>query len=353
MSKIEVALEHTGLAGLLAAPVLVVDGRELTGRDLLAAGVVSGEWQRLETRLARGLALVTREPPPEDDVANAVRAFRVARSLLSAEDLRGWMNVRGLVFADVKAAAARSVAQGRGGCGDESVPADDVCAALPAEAICSGTLMRIGLWLGDRILSAATRGIELTPVGLEDQRLQRLVVEEATTVAGSMTSDTAVERAERLCWIAAIDDRHRDWESAAVQARDIQRVLREKELEWCRYELDELRLQSSGAAAEALRQLVEGTPPARVAEIAEATIGRRVVAVADAPTDLAHRLAGAVIGDVIGPWTDEGDYVVDQVRIRELPTADDEQSVLRAHDELLAEAVARLRAGRIRWHERA
>jgi hypothetical protein len=354
VSEIEVAVEHDGLADLLAAPVLVVDGDELTGRDLLAAGVVAGEWQRLETQLTEGLALVAREPPPDEEVADAVRAFRVARSLLSAEDLRGWMSVRGLVFADVKAAAARSVARRRGtGWGDESIAAEEVCAALPAEAICSGALLRIGLWLADRILSTSTRGTELTLLDLGDPRLQRLVFEESTTVAGNAASDTAVERAERLRFVAAIDDGHREWESAAVQARDIRRVLREKELEWCRYELYELRLQSTGAAAEASRQLVEGTPPARVAESAGVMLGQRVVAVADAPPELAHRLAGAVTGDLVGPWSDEGDYVVNQVRSRQLPTPDDEESVVRAHDELLAEAVARLRAGRIRWHERA
>ena len=33
--------QRTGVDDLLAAGILAVDGRELTGRDLLAAGVVS------------------------------------------------------------------------------------------------------------------------------------------------------------------------------------------------------------------------------------------------------------------------------------------------------------------------
>ena len=55
--------EQSGIDDLLAAGILVVDGRELTGRDLLAAGVVSGRWQQLERELSDGLGLVAAQPP--------------------------------------------------------------------------------------------------------------------------------------------------------------------------------------------------------------------------------------------------------------------------------------------------
>ena len=61
---------------LLAAAILMVDGRELTGRDLLAAGVASGRWQRLEREVSEGLGLVTAQPPPDDEVTTRFRAFR-------------------------------------------------------------------------------------------------------------------------------------------------------------------------------------------------------------------------------------------------------------------------------------
>ena len=57
------AEQHDGVGDLLAAPILVVDGGELTGRDLLAAGIVSGLWQQLERELADGLGLIAEEPP--------------------------------------------------------------------------------------------------------------------------------------------------------------------------------------------------------------------------------------------------------------------------------------------------
>ena len=62
-----------GLDELLAAAIVIVDGRELTGRDVLAAGVVSGSWQRLERDLSEGLGLVAADPPPDDEVDTRFR----------------------------------------------------------------------------------------------------------------------------------------------------------------------------------------------------------------------------------------------------------------------------------------
>ncbi|HYZ81848.1 MAG TPA: hypothetical protein VE571_11285, partial [Solirubrobacteraceae bacterium] len=124
---------------LLAAVILAVDGQELTGRDLLAAGVVSGRWQRLERELAEGLGLVAAEPAPEAEVTETVRAFRLDRGLLSGEDVRAWLEARGLTMGAVKAVAARVAARRRGG-EPGPVTRDEVAEALPAEAVCGGAL---------------------------------------------------------------------------------------------------------------------------------------------------------------------------------------------------------------------
>jgi len=337
---------------LLSAVFLAADGRELTGRDLLAAGVVSGRWQRLESELAEGIGLIAAEPPPDADVAEDVRVFRLERGLLSAEDVRAWLQPRGLTMAAVKAAAARAVARRRGGT-PEPVEAAEVAEALPAEAICTGALREIGAWLADRMLSAATTGVDPRPLPLESRLVQRLVFEEVRTAAGAAVDDAGLERAERLAWMAALDDAHRNWETAVTAPPEVSRRLRENELEWCRFELDELRLVSQGAAAEAARQLAEGTNPSRVAAAAGVAVTPQRVVLADAPSQLAQTLAGAVVGDVAGPWSDGDDHVVARVRERRAPDVEDDQIVARAREDLLMDAAARLRAGRVRWIDRA
>ena len=344
--------DQNGIDGLLAAGILVVDGRELSGRDLHAAGVVSGRWQQLERDLSDGLGLVAAQSPGDAEIAEALRSFRMERGLLSAEDLRAWMHARALTLAAVKGAAARTIARARGGT-PEAVTTAEVAAALPAEVIYSGVMREIGLWLADRILSvAATRETGVEPVALERTVVQRLVFEEARTVTGSARQESGVERARRLAWIVALDEAYRAWEDDVIGPEEVKRLLREMVLDWCRFELDELALASPGAADEAARQIDEGIDPTRIAAAAGAQLTSRSVVLADAPPELARWLSGAVVGDAVGPWTDDSAYLVARVRERRPPDIGDAPMVARARAELLTDMLRRLRAGRVRWHER-
>jgi hypothetical protein len=338
--------------GLLAATFLEVEGRELTGRDLVAAGVVSGAWPRFEDQLVEGLGLVAAQLPADAEINDEVRALRLQRGLLSAEDMRAWLAPRGLKFSLVKAAATRALARRRGGI-PQPVTAAEVRATLSAEAICTGTMQELGWWLADRVLAAAATAQTAPPIALEDVRIQRLVFAEACSVAGAVSRDSGLERGRRLAWIVGLDDAHRTWEESVTGDRDVGRVVREHELDWCRLEVDELRLTSPGAAAEAVAQLADGEHTDRVAAAAGVAVTPHRLVLADAPSQLASRLAGAVVGDVAGPWGDGSEHVVVRVRERIPPRLSDQQLLMRARAELLAEGAARLRAGKVRWHERA
>lgn len=348
----EVERSDSAVARLLETTLLEVVGQELTGRDLLAAGIVSGRWPELETQLSEGLGLVAADPPPAPETRREVQAFRVAHKLLSADDMRAWLGSRELRMSDVNAAAERTVARRRGGSPVTATPGARA-AALAAEAIWSGALLEIGWWLADRILVASTRDVPVAPIALEDRRIQRLVFEEAGTLAGATLGEPGLRRGERLAWIAALDDGHRDWERNVTDPREVARVLREHEFDWSRIELEELRLTFPGAAAEAGRQLAEGTAPAEVAATAGGRVDVQRLVLADAPSVLSRLIASAVAGDVVGPWEEGDEHVVGRVRARTAPSTDDEELLVRARQELMVEATARLRAGKVTWHERA
>jgi hypothetical protein len=337
---------------LLAAVVLEVGGRVLTGRDLFAAGVVSGRWPECESRLAEGLGLVAAQRPSDAEIDEEVRALRLRRGLLSAEDMRAWLAPRQLTMSLVTAAAARELARRRGGT-PHPVSAAQVAAALSPEVIYAGTLQEIGWWLADRILAAATTAETVKPVALEDVSIQRLVFEEASTVAGALSRESGLERGRRMAWIAALDDAHRTWEDSVTGDRAVGRVMREHKLDWCRFDVDELRVTSPGAAAEAARQLADGEHTDHVAAAAGVVVSPQRLVLADAPSPLVRRLAGAVVGDVAGPWGDGSEHVVVRVRERTPPRLSDQQLLARARGELLDEAASQLRAGKVRWYERA
>jgi hypothetical protein len=339
------------LASLLETTLLSVEGAPLTGRDLLAAGIVAGRWQRLEKELAEGLGLIAAEPVPKAEVTEQLRVFRLERSLFSAEDVRAWMAPRGLSLAAITAVAARVVARRRGG-SQSLADGDEAPAALPAEAICSDTLTEIGWWLADRLLSAHATDAHVTPLPLESRRVQRLVWDEVRSVAGRALTEPGTMRGERIGRIAALDDAHREWEASLTGTAELSRRLREHELDWCRYEVEELRPGLAGAAAELARQLAEGAEAGELATAAGIPLSVFGVILADAPVQLIRALTGAVTGDVAGPWEGDDGHVVVRVRARQAPGPDDEELTARARAELIAEGAARLRSGRVRWHDR-
>ena len=206
------------VAVLLGAAVLQVEGRDITGRDLLAAGTVSGRWRALESKLYEGLALVAAQPPPTSEVRSEVQAFRLERKLLSAEDMRAWLGSRSLTMGAVNAVAERAVARRLGGA-THPVTVAAAQASLAPEAICTGVVVELGWWLADRILSAAARELAVEPIALERRRIQQLVFVEARTVAGAMVRESGLERARRLAWIAALDDAHHEWEEGVTSDR--------------------------------------------------------------------------------------------------------------------------------------
>ena len=348
----ELEAAPTAVGSLLAASILDVDGGPLTGRDLLAAGIVAGRWQRLESELAEGLGLLAVDLVSKAEVTEQMRAFRLQRGLLSAEDMRAWMEPRGLSIGAVNAVAARVVARRRGGAGT-APPPDEVAGAIVAEAICTGALTEIGWWLADRMLSAKATAADITALALESVRVQRLVFSEACTIAGRASQEPGLLRAERIARITALDDAYRSWEASVTGDADLSRRLREHELDWCRYELEELRLTLPGAAAEVARQLAEGVDAREVAAAAGVPVAVHDVVLADGSAELIRALTGAVAREVAGPWEEAGEHVVVRVRERHLPDTADEQLVARARAELVDDAAARLRAGRVRWHDRA
>jgi hypothetical protein len=352
IGELEMDRRDEKTADLLQAAFLTVDGRDVTGRDLLAAGVVSGRWRELESGLSHGLGLVAVERPPAAETRQEVKAFRLQRNLLSADDMRAWLQPRGLAMSAINASAERAVARRLGGTAQD-VTADHMAPALASEAIYTGALIELGQWLADRILSARARKLEMQPIPLEEPRIQRLVLEEACTVASATIRELGTERGQRLAWIAALDDAHRGWERSVTDERRMAQLLRERELDWCRLELDELRLASPGAAAEAARQLAEGTRSADVARAAGAPVLSHGPLLADASPEVRRLLAGAVSGDVVGPWHEGDVHVVARVRRRAPPTATDSEVLARARQELLAEGAARLRSGKLTWYERA
>ena len=72
----------------------------------------------------------------------------------------------------------------------------------------------------------------------------------------------------------------------------------------------------------------------------------------EAPDAAQGRLAAAAAGAVIGPVLDDGRYTTWVVRSRSRPDPQEPDIRAKAAAQVMADALRKRRAGKVRWHER-
>ena len=331
----------------LGAPVLTAAGTVVTGRDLVAAGTISGRWPRLEAELALGETLRGLHPLDASELAPAVRAFRYARRLTSADDFRRWLAERDLTLGELRDAAARELLRSRhADCPAAQTPAA-MLSLLPAEATFTGALVDIGWWLADRLLAAPD-------APADDGRLDAALAAEAKTSALADVQEDEAARRDRLAWILAADAAFRAQLARVVSPEAIAACLDAHRLDWLTFDLEGLRSEQPHVAAEAALMLREdGLPLSDVARAAGLEAVECSLTLADAPEALATALTGVTAGEVLGPLAVGDAHEVWRVLERRPADRSDPAVRERAAKQLLDADAQRRRAGRVRWHERA
>ena len=343
---------------LMDATILDVADRAWTGRELVTAGTLSGDWPAMEQDLAAGLIARRSWEPSADAVQAAVRGFRYQLRLVSGEEYGAWLASRGLKAADVRSVMARRLARERRSAtatapartAPDSVtppPPSELIDALTSEAICSGALARCGRWLIDRMLCLVDDSGREPPQAAVDELLAR---DEALIAAG-LTPEDGGDRRRRAELIVAADAAYATRVRALCSDRAIEHCLRRHALDWLRFGLDELRCTSAGTAAEAAELLRDGAPTARVSELSGVPVVVRDMYLEDAPESVQGLLGAAIAGATIGPFEIDGEHRVWTVRTRRSASASDPDNAARAAAEIVAEQMAHRRAGKVRWHD--
>jgi hypothetical protein len=330
-----------------------VAGEKVTGRDLVAAGAVSGRWLKLEDEIVRALALSNSASASDGDLTAAMRDFRYERHLTSAEDFRAWLDQRELTVADVRSAVERDLLRRRYGPAENpgAVETRRVLAALPAEAVYSGALEDSGVWLADRLLCA--KGADSRGPGVSNECLEAVAAAEARLVAVSVLDEPEDVRVARLEWVLAADAAFVARAAAVATPEALAACVEEHRLDWVEFELDGFRCSSRSAAAESMMLLREDSLAVEeVARLAGVHAVRQALRRESAPAALAAALAGAAVGDVIGPFADGEGYALWRVVARVLPDVGNPGVRERATAKLLAADASRRRAGRVTWFDR-
>ena len=320
--------------GVLAnRSLFTVADRTYAWEDVLLAAELRGEVGALEQQTRQGLACLRRLASeagelPAEALRTAATLFRYERDLLAAEELEAWLDAHGLTVSDWNGYLRRLLLRERWvdeleriesefAAGDEEVEA-----ALPAEAICTGFLRRAAERLAeDAALAASVDAVEDSP--------------DRTTLIAALTRGAEVARAR------------------APSLPEVEREVAAHGVDWVRIEAETLELADPEAAREAaLCVRVDGRPLADVADECGLPANALVLYLGDADPELRTALVSASPGELIGPIEHGAGHILLQLRAKAAPSADDPELGHRAAAVLAARAVERELRDRVLWHER-
>lgn len=313
--------------------LFTVAGRTYAWEDVLLAAELRGELGDLERQTRQGLACLRRLAAdagalPAETLRAAATVFRYERSLLAAEELEAWLDARGLTVSDWNDYLRRLLLRERWV--DEleriefefAVGGEEVEAALPAEAVCTGFLRRAAERLAeDAALAAADGALEDSP--------------DRTTLIAALARGADAVRAR------------------APSPPEVEREVAAHALDWIRIEAETLELADADAAREAaLCVRIDCRPLSDVADECGVPANALVLYLGDADPELRATLLSASPGELIGPVERGAGHMLLQLRAKAEPSADDPELGRRAAAVLVARAVERELRDRVLWHER-
>ena len=369
------------------ADVLAVDGEVVSYADLTAVAMLAEEWEPFVHRARRGAYLATCREIDQGALRQAGQRFRRDRALVAADDLKEWLVARSLARSDWEAALARSLllegdegrdeGGGEGGDGPGYGQGAPSAELLWADAFCSGLWARSAQlavdWLAAQLIVDRPIADRLMagPPTADRPIADRLMAGPPTAdrpTAGPLLASgldpapfplpSGAEAASALSvdagrvtaiagWRAAYDDlRPRLATDAAVT-----QVVRQRELEWTSFDIEELVLGTETAAREAL--LCSREDGMEAEEILRRAGGRlearRARAGSLLPTVVAGLLAAPVGDGVTGPFRHTDGWSVIWLRDRRRPEVTDDDVRAEAADDRVREALDRELVRHLRW----
>jgi hypothetical protein len=350
-------MSHRGWAPITRRVAVTVDGESLDVADLVVLGVLTGDWPEFQDEVARGLGLERAHPDGvgAEEVRAEATAFRYAHGLISAADFRAWLEARELTVGELSDVLRRRLLRRDGRAGSEwcGPPAsdEDVVGVLAAEAFCDGVLARLAergvQWLAAGRLAAPGARVARAGDDRVDARLPSVLRVRDTVLDAFPTA----EMRERLSRLLALELSLERLRRDVAEPGALARRMRQHALEWTELAGDELRFTREGAAREARLQLTaDGESVATVAERADVPVLDRRLLVGEAPEAHGVSFAAAAVGEVVGPWVQDGRWHVMQVHAKVPPSVENQSLRDRAAEELLAERVGRYTAGRVTRH---
>lgn len=331
--------------------------------DAAAAAVLRGDWASLEEQTRRGLALVARAEATDNGVSDreleaAAEEFRYGRDLVTAEEMEGWLDRRGLTVEDWMDYIERAtVWQSDPGEKEEAlasfVPSDgEVAGCILAEAICSGALERFAQTLAGRAAVAQRAAAEAGAEAGEGPSLPE--VERAAHNCAEAFSRMALPQArrERIAELLRLESLYGAWSRRFADPPAIRAQIDAHRLDWIRLDLRDLGFSDETTAREAALCVREDSDSLEaVALQAHRPIAKTRPYLAEVEESVRPGLLSARPGDLIGPVLVGDEFHLYELCGKTPPSEQDPEIRSRAEQALLAKIVEHEIAARVHWHE--
>jgi hypothetical protein len=326
----------------LEAAVFCFDDQAYTFSDVLVAGALCGEWTSFLARARRRQRLAD-DPAAgtQERISQEVVAFRRARGLEAASDLRSWLEDRGLGTEDLVRHARALILERAGTVPPQRRAGED--ADWWPEAVLGGDIGRWAQTLERWVVASSLRPRPAAGLAGESDELTA-----AVRASGVLQAASGVDR-PRLATLVHLSLDYRAWAESAVDDVAIERLVRRKHLDWTWLSYDAVTFGSESAAGEAALCVREdGEHLADVAARAGVSAEHRSGRQENVPVTEAAILMTLSPGQVGGPAISDGEPVILMLRQSLVPGAHDGEIRELARAELIDAALEQAAAGRTR-----
>jgi hypothetical protein len=336
--------------------------REFIWEDVVLAAHLWGDITALQRRTGQALAAQHRlaksvEGVSEDDVEEAANAWRYDHDLISADDLEAWLSARALVV-DEWLAYIRRTELVRRTSGRVTKPnaasSDQIDDVLLAEAMCSGTIAAVAEKLAGRAAVSERVTTERSSRAPAKAMIRSAVDRLPSAVRrGGLFDLSGAETVARAGTIAAMDAIYARFVKTLAARNVLAREIESSALEWTVLKCKTLTFGSQAPAREAVLLIREdGLPIAEAGVVAKSKVVAADLVLEDVGGPVRDRLVGAQPGDLVGPISTDGGFIVTLVTKRIPPSVDDREIRERARDRVERRTVGAEIEKRVRWHER-
>jgi hypothetical protein len=210
-------------------------------------------------------------------------------------------------------------------------------------AVCSGALERFARTLAARAAASAVLA-QGDDDAIPDPRTVPMLDE---TRDLPLAAEMTASRRERLAGIEQSYDRYR---AGVVTDRALRDMVHAHQIDWIRLDCRTVEFHDASVAAEAALCVREdGADLADIAREAGEPLADERLYLDQLGAEARGLLLGGSPGEIVGPLSRNGGFVLHEIRAKALPTASDPELRRRAEDAVLAAALAAESQQRVRW----